>query len=160
MRVFDASSIIYAWDNYPIRQFPSMWDWIATQVKGEEIVMPVVALDQTEGKAPECAKWLKNNDIKQLQMTNAIVQEAMRIKKLLGIENDKFHPKGVDESDILIVASARIHKSCLVSDEGRQQTLPEVLTKCKIPTVCAMKEVNVSCINFIEFIKRSNVIFR
>jgi hypothetical protein len=48
MRVFDASSMIYAWDNYPERQFPGLWDWMAKQVEEENIVLPSVAFKAWE----------------------------------------------------------------------------------------------------------------
>jgi hypothetical protein len=71
------------------------------------------------------------------------------------------HPsKGVGENDIFIIATARLHGAGLVSDEERQPTLPTEPSKKKIPAVCGMREVNVPCINFIEFIKRSDAVFR
>jgi hypothetical protein len=151
MQVFDASSMIYAWDNYPIRQFPGLWQWMATQIEEQRLVMPSVAFEEVANKTPECAGWLKDNDIKLFEINNAVLHEAMRIKKLLGI---------VGENDLLIIATARVHKAELVSDEKRQTALPKEPTKRKIPAVCAMKEVNVLCMNFIEFIKRSDEIFR
>jgi predicted nucleic acid-binding protein len=159
MQVFDASSMIYAWDNYPILQFPGLWEWMATQIDEKRLVMPSVAVEEVVNKAPDCGEWLKKNDIKQLAITNAIVQDSMRIKKLLGIEGDNYHSKGVGENDIFIIATAHNHKADLVSNEGRQK-LPDILSKSKIPTVCAMKEVAVHCINFIEFIKNTGEIFR
>lgn len=33
MQVFDASSMIYAWDNYPEGQFPGLWKWVETGVE-------------------------------------------------------------------------------------------------------------------------------
>jgi Domain of unknown function (DUF4411) len=42
MQVFDASSMIYAWDNYPMRQFPGLWEWMATQIEEKKLVMPSV----------------------------------------------------------------------------------------------------------------------
>lgn len=80
MHVFDASSIIHAWDNYPIQHFPPLWQWL--------------------------------------------------------------------------VAGAT-----LVSDEGRQFLLPDVLAKYKVPAVCALKDVNIDCVPFIEVIKGSGAIF-
>lgn len=53
MQVFDASSMIYAWDNYPVRQFPGLWQWIASQIKVEALVMPSVAFDEVAHKTPE-----------------------------------------------------------------------------------------------------------
>lgn len=158
MLVFDASSMIYAWDNYPLRQFPPLWDWMQTCIDDKTIVMPSVAFEEVTYKAPDCGEWLKT-DLEQLEITNSIIQDAFRIKTMLGIVDDKYHPKGVDENDLLIIATARDYGVELVSNEARQKQ-PGKLEKCKIPAVCLMKGVDVPCLNFIEFIKRSEVIFR
>ena len=159
MQVFDASSMIYAWDNYPARQFPGLWEWMAAQISAKKLVMPSVAFEEVAHKTPECGEWLKGNGLELLEISNAILQEAMRIKSLLGIAGDSYHAKGVGENDILIIASARTHRTELVSNEGRQTSV-EKPAKRKIPAVCAMTEVSVHCINFIEFIKKSDKVFR
>ena len=159
MQVFDASSMIYAWDNYPSRQFPGLWEWMAAQITAKKLVMPSVAFEEVAHKTPECGEWLKDNGLELLKINNAILQEAMRIKSLLGIAGDSYHAKGVGENDIFIIASARIHRGELVSNEGRQ-IFVEKPAKRKIPAVCAMHEVSVPCINFIEFIKKSDEVFR
>jgi len=160
MRVFDASSMIYAWDNYPLGQFPGLWEWMAGQIESKELVMPSVAFEEVSHKTPECGEWLKENNLEQLAISNAILQDAKRIKGLLGIVDDNYHPKGVGENDILIIATARQHGAELVSDEERQTNLPQVSSKRKIPAVCAMQTVSVSCINFIDYIKASGAVFR
>ena len=158
MQVIDASSMIYAWDNYPVRQFPGLWDWVATQITQKTLTIPGVALEEVTHKTPDCGEWLKSHDVGQLKINNAILQDAMSIHDLLGIAGDAYHPKGVGENDILIIATARAHRAELVSNEGRQK-LDGLPAKRKIPAVCAMPEVAVPCINFIEFIKRSDVVF-
>jgi hypothetical protein len=159
MRVFDASSMIYAWDNYPVQQFPGLWDWMADQIGQRELVMPDVALKEVTHKAPDCAAWLKDCGLEKIEVTNAILQDAFRIKALLGIAGDRYHPKGVDENDLLIIASAASCHAELVSNENKQK-LPDLPAKRKIPAVCAMVEVSVTCINFIEYIKHSGKVFR
>ena len=160
MQAFDASSMVYAWDNYPIRQFPGLWEWISEQIAKRILVIPDVALEEVSKEAPECGQWLKESNIKLLDVNNAIVQDAMRIKGLLGIVGDRYHPKGVGENDILIIAASRAHGAELISDEGKQNQLPDKMAKRKIPAVCDMAEVSVPCINFVEYIKRSDAIFR
>jgi len=54
MQVFDASSMIYAWDNYPVKQFPALWKWIAGQIEQKLLVMPRVAFEEVAGKTPDC----------------------------------------------------------------------------------------------------------
>jgi predicted nucleic acid-binding protein len=158
MQVFDASSMIYAWDNYPVRQFPGLWQWIASQIEAQTLVMPGVAYDEVAHKTPDCGAWLRNISLKRLEINNAILENAMRIKGLLDIAGDAYHPKGVGENDILIIATALVNRGELVANEGRQQ-LPDIAKKRKIPAVCAMAEVAVPCINFIEYIKRTDQVF-
>lgn len=160
MQVFDASSVIYAWDNYPLNQFPPLWNWMASEINTKAFLMSKVAFEQVDHKFPECGTWLKDKGIQRIDVSNDILQEAMRIKRMLGISGDKYHPKGVDEKDILIIATARIWETELVSDEARQHMLPDKKTKMKIPAVCDLEGVGVPCVSFIELIKRSEMVFQ
>ena len=121
--------------------------------------MPRVALEEVTHKMPDCGQWLKENDLEQLDIDNAILQDAVRIKGLLGIVSDNYR-RGVGENDILIIAAARANGAELISDEGKQNLLPDKMAKRKIPAVCDMAEVSVPCINFVESIKRSDATFR
>lgn len=159
MWVFDASSIIYGWDNYPPSQFPPFWNWMTTQIEANHLVMPSVAFKEVNDKIPECGQWLRAHNLQQLTVNNAITAEAVRIKGLLGIVGDNYHPKGVGENDIFIIATAKVYQCPLVSNEGMQNNLPNLLSKCKIPRVCLFPDVQIRCINFIEFIKESGAIF-
>lgn len=159
MRAFDASSMIYGWDNYPIGQFPNLWKWMASEVKGKNVGLCVVALEEVKHKTPECSAWLHDNDVEVLPAGNAELQEALRIKSLLGIVNDQYHPKGVGENDLIIISVCRLIGIGLVSDEERQVTLPINAARRKIPAVCSVDTVNVDCINFLEFLKQSGQVF-
>lgn len=159
MQVFDASSIIHAWDNYPIENFPPLWGWIAERIAAGEFSIPRVALDEVNGKSPDCGGWLRDQDITVLPLTNDILQQAVAIKHILGIVEDDYHPKGVGENDIFIIATAKVAGTTLISDERRQFRLPDVMAKCKIPAVCDMDEVSVECIQFVELIKASGAVF-
>ncbi len=83
----------------------------------------------------------------------------MRIKQLLGIEEDKYHKRGVDEEDVLIIATASVEHVELVTNEEVQNNLPNNPARMKIPAVCGLDEVGVSCINFITLVKESREVF-
>jgi hypothetical protein len=151
----DASSIVYAWDNYPIAQFGSVWQWIAAEIAAKNLCIASVALTEVEHNSPDCAAWLDQNNIQKLQIGAAELAEAMRIKAALGIVNDEYHPNGVGENDILIIAAARIDGVGVVSDEAVQLALPKNLKKYKIPAVCARHDVQVPCQNFVSLLKAS-----
>lgn len=159
MYVFDASSIIHAWDNYPIENFPPLWGWIAEQIEAGGFSIPQIALEEVVKKSPDCGEWLKDQGISVLPLTNEVLQQAVAIKHLLGIVEDDYHPKGVGENDIFIIASAKVAGTTLISDEARQFRLPDLMAKYKIPAVCDLDEVGVDCIPFIDVIKGSGAIF-
>ncbi len=69
MQVLDASSALYAWDNYPLEQFPPLWAWLARQIATGELTIPAVALDEVGHKSPDAAVWLKAQRISVLPMT-------------------------------------------------------------------------------------------
>ena len=158
MLVFDASSIIYAWDNYPVVQFPGLWDWIGDQIHRNLIQLPSVAFAEVEHPAPDCAAWLDASGLSRIAMTNEILLDALRIKTVLGIVDDKYGG-GVGENDLFIISTARAYRTTLVSDERTQPGLPKLMSNYKIPAVCAMRDVGVECISFLDFIKRSEAVF-
>ena len=60
----------------------------------------------------------------------------------------------------LTASETRLNVNNKQTDESKQPSLPKELNKYKIPAVFAMIGVSVPCINFIDFIKRSAVVFR
>ena len=53
MQMLDASSIIYAWDNYPEPQFPPLWRWLAAQINQKALAIAQCALEEVKKKTPE-----------------------------------------------------------------------------------------------------------
>lgn len=159
MQVFDASSIIYAWDNYPVQQFPGLWNWINERINDSAIMMPSIALGEVHDNSPDCWQWLRDADLQTHEISNAILQESLRIKGLIGIEGDRYGA-GVGENDILIIATALVLGKELVTDEEWQPILPLNRHKYKIPAVCSLPDVHVPWIDFLEYIKRSEAVFR
>lgn len=159
MLAFDASSLIYAWDNYPQAQFPAMWEWIAGQFQNGVFEIARVAYEEVEHKASECIDWLRSKGVTPVEIDNAAIVEAQRIKNTLGIVSDRYSAKGVDENDVFIVALAKARSRTLVTEEGRQMAAPTRMANMKIPAVCAHQDVNVECLNFIEVIRQSGTVF-
>ena len=160
MKVFDASSLIHAWNNYPFEQFPPFWDWLTNQIDAQEIVIPREALTEVSQISPEYHGWLTGNELQIIEVSNDIANEASRIKRLIGVVNDNYHPKGVDENDIIIISTAKILGVGLVSDESRQADIPKEPRKRKIPSVCGIATIDVRCMNLVSFFKDSGQIFR
>ena len=158
MQMLDASSIIYAWDNYPLTQFPGLWKWLSDQIAQHEITISSVALTEVNHVTPDCSKWLADCNIESAPVTANILQDALRIKNLLGIVGDQYGT-GVDENDLIIIAAARSVGAHLISNEAVQHGASKKKANYKIPAVCAMPDVKVECSNFVDFVKRSKVIF-
>ncbi|MCF6309453.1 MAG: DUF4411 family protein [Sulfurimonas sp.] len=151
---FDASSMIHAWDNYPIDNphFNSLWDWFCEQIKQKEFVFSEIAFDEISHKIPECGEWLKNNKVEIYPLSADAILQAQSIKILLEIE-EEVYTKGVGENDLFIISIAKIYNSILITEESRQLSLPAKKSNYKIPAVCELDEVNVNCKSFIDLLK-------
>jgi len=156
---FDTSSIIHAWDHYPQKQFPKLWDWLGAEFSTGRFVMSKIADDETKNRDADCHYWLHANSVKILAMTTNILSHALAIKATLGIVNERDYRTGVGEKDLLIIGFCMEHALELVSNESRQTQLPKNLANCKIPAVCALPTVNVQCVNFRELLIRSGRVF-
>ncbi len=77
----------------------------------------------------------------------------------IGVEADADHPNGVDENDVLIIASAKVRGAELVTNEGRQFGKQAEARKSRIPAVCDMPAVGVVTLNFLEYIQKSQQVF-
>lgn len=159
MQVLDASSALYAWDNYPIEQFPPLWNWLASEIVVGRLSISQVALEEVCNKTPECGAWLKLNYINVMPITQAILDFALAIKGSLSIIGDDFGG-GVGENDLFIIASAKINGAELVTDEKRQPDPPKLMRNYKIPLVCNLQAVKVKNLSFVEYFKRSQQVFK
>jgi len=136
-----------------------LWDWIADEIAAGRFTISRIALDETGHRSPDCQKWLKAKSIQELPPTQAVVTHALAMKSALGIVNDKYHPNGVDENDLLIIAAAKEDGCELISNEARQPALPVMMVRYKIPAVCSMATVNVPCVDFLDVLTRSGKSF-
>jgi len=159
MLALDASSIIHGWDNYPIAKFPKLWAWIEQQISATEFAIPDVAYDEVEARAPDCHEWLDAAGIAVIDTTDDFLQFAQATKRLLGIVGDRYHPNGVGENDLLIIASAKGTGCHLITNEGLQNALPNNMAKYKIPAVCRLPSVAVPCHDFLHVINSTTAIF-
>ncbi len=152
---FDAPSLIYFYDNYPMENphLSMLCDWFKGKIEEKEFVITRRAYDETARMvSPEFMDWI--NGIETIKDTIEDLTEAQKIKNLLEIEEDNFHPKGVGENDIFIISISKRINAILVSNED-QYTRPEIKKKYKIPNVCRMPELDVECISFTELLRRN-----
>lgn len=159
MFVVDASSIIYGWDNYPEKSFPKLWEWIAQQIEVRDLVISAVAKKEVEQVCPECADWLKDASIHVEPVSNDILREAVKISHLHGVKDGKYHVKGFDENDAIIMATAKVLNATLLSNEEKQPNIPPNLARYKIPLVCSHSSISIHCLNFLDYIRSSGATF-
>ncbi|WP_419812565.1 DUF4411 family protein [Bacterioplanoides sp.] len=158
MYVIDSSSLVSAWDNYPFEQFPQFWQWFKEQVVSTEIYIPEVVVDEVSYKFPDCGEYVKGFTT-PLAIDAKIISYAMTLKSVIGVNEDHYHPKGVDENDLLIISSAFCTGRILITDEHYQVAPPKEKSKAKIPLVCKMAVEEIRWTNLISYIRESGQIF-
>ena len=152
MPLLDASAVLDLWKNYPIGQFPTVWSWFQTEVQKGNLTIPSVALTEVGHRDMACRTTLKGYGIVEQGIGNREALAATAIKSSLGITNDAYGG-GVDENDIFIISIAKVLGVELITNEIRQQDLPNQMKRYKIPAV------SVPTLNMLEYIIRSGTVF-
>ena len=173
MYSFDASAIVDLWDNYPIQNphFAPMWDWFKTQVEQKVFCISDIALKEVKDKIiykseygslekdiPKSKLFIQAlNTITLNKITADDLISVQHIKTLLDIQEDNYSTKGVGENDLLIIANAKNNGTILVTNENRQNNLPNIKAKYKMPAVCNLNEVNLKNKNLAELLHISDL---
>lgn len=158
LRHIDASAAIDLWTTYPIAQFPLLWKWVESEFSRKDMAISRIALEETGFRIPDCRANIESFGVTGLQIGNDEVLEALAIKSLLGIVNDEYG-SGVDENDILIIASAKVQHAQLVTNEALQPKLPASPRNYKMPAVCGLPAIQVPCCRLIDWIMQSGMVF-
>ena len=91
-------------DNYPIAQFPRLWEWLQEEINTARLRIPFVALEEVR-QVWHPTVMADCRAIIVLPVGNQVTISASRIKAELGIVGDHYQA-GVGENDLLIVATA------------------------------------------------------
>lgn len=144
-------------DNYPIERFPGVWRYVHEIIQSGDLTICDVAYDEVADRSPECHNWLRTEDIERFEVDQATIHVSLDLKSKLGIVDDNYHPKGVGENDLLIIASAKVNQRRLVTNEARQDTnLPSNPARYKIPAVCGLAGIDVPTLNFLDLLQESD----
>ena len=165
MRSMDTSSIIHAWENYPISMFPHLWAWFAEEIKTKNLIFSEVVAKELRPKSDECLAWIKAQHKagkgKFFPKTEQNIQIAERIRGdlLAGSEAAELaeEGEGVGMNDLHIIALAEVQKTVLVTNEKRQNFAHLVASNARketyrMPAVCEGL-ADVVCEAWIDYLK-------
>jgi predicted nucleic acid-binding protein len=121
--------------------------------------MPAIADGETKRRDADCHNWLHANGVQILPVTGSILNHALQIKRALGITLDRDYRDGVSENDLIIIGTCMAHAIELITNESKQNQLPQNRARYKIPAVCTLTTVNVQYLNFRDLLVRSGQVF-
>lgn len=160
--ILDASTLIDIWLRFPreLKVFDSLWEQIESLVLTKKILVTKRNFEEVKHKSEDAFKFFKSLGIDVLTPNQQILLTSSDIQKQLGITDAEIKNNlrdGVDEGDLMCIATAKCNSMVLVTEEKRQPTYSgnkePSLKKYKIPKVCGMPSVKVICINFLEFLE-------
>jgi len=144
--------MIAAWaEAYPIEVFPSFWVKMTELIGTGRAGCISVVKDDLEKKNDDLTKWASQTDglfhelSAEVQLAaSAILADAKHQKLVDSV-------KGRSGSDPFVIALAKVHGACVVSQEGFARK------KIKIPDVCS--DMGIECINLLGMMRREGWTF-
>lgn len=146
----DSDAIINAWRDYPIQNFPKIWDWVESLGRNEIGGMSEVVFKELEKGGDECYDWFK--DRKKLFVHPNDDDIQAEVKRLVTSYNNFGWITGKNEGDPYVVALALVKGAVVVTNESPSNNM----NGPKIPDVCRVE--GVQRIKFVQVITRENVV--
>lgn len=161
----DANIFIASWNLiYPIRIFPSLWEKISQHRQDLILIKPVydeidpilstnknLPKNDKEAKYP-LHMWLVKNKFVAIPIEDDVEKISLDLEKKYEI---KEKTKGADQTDITLIAYAKINVKTVVTFEELQDQRPKHLFNYKIPLIC--KEENIECIDFTGLLQNLGI---
>lgn len=148
--VFDASSFIVLGHYFPER-FPSFWRNLGDFVSQGKVISVKEVYNELSRKAGKLhlQEWVKANRglfIPPSKDETLFVSQIFSVPHFQQLVGQKQTLKGTPVADPFVVASAKIRKGCVVTEEEERPNA------AKIPNVC--KYFEVECANLEGFMER------
>lgn len=144
----DTSSLIEAWERrYPRENFPSFWAKLEGLVEAGRLISSQEVLAEIERKADSLYDWAKAHSDIFLELSEEV---QTTVGDLLS-RHEKMvdSSKGKSAGDPWVVATAKVNKAIVVTEEGRGPR--------KIPDVCAAE--GIECVTVLGLIRREGWTF-
>jgi len=160
--IFDASTLIDIWEKYPkdLKIFDSVWELISELINDHMICVTYTNFEEVKHKSDDAYYFYKSLNVETIVPNQEILQRALTIQKTLGLSDADIKNKlrdGVDEGDIICIATAQHNNLILVTEEKKQPTYKgnagPSFAKYKIPKVCELISVDVECIRFLDYLQ-------
>ncbi len=144
--IFDLGPFRILINNYYESTFPTLWGSFNEMIVEEEIISVREVFNEIKRKTDRLVTWAENNKNVFHQPTEIEIEyikdifEVNHFKQL--IKKGKIL-KGSPVADPFVIAKARYHKGCVVTQETYKPN------SARIPNICKYFEID--CINFEEF---------
>jgi len=141
----DSNVFITAWDqDYPPSTFPSLWKVLAKHHGDIVLIKPIY--DEINSVS-DLHMWLMEKSFNETVIDELIEEESLCLEGEYKIDDG---PKGANQTDIKLIAYAKIMQKTVVTLEEEQIEKPKKKKNYKIPLICY--EQGVKCIRFVEML--------
>ncbi|CAN5237908.1 DUF4411 family protein [soil metagenome] len=147
----DSDAAINAWRDYPIENFPKIWDWIEQMGKNGVAGMSEVVFQELEKGGDECFDWFKQRKEHFVYPNDEEVQREL--ERLVNSYNNFGIITGKNEGDPFVVALAIVKDCTVVTNESMSNNM----NGPKVPDVCRAE--GIQWIKFVDVIRREGVTF-
>ena len=147
----DSDAIINAWRDYPIQNFPNIWEWVENLGREQIGGMSEVVFQELEKGGDECYEWFRERKELFVHPNSEGIQNEVR--RLVNYYKNFGVITGKNEGDPYVIALAVVKGAIVVTNESPSNNM----NGPKIPDVCRVEGIQI--IKFVQVITNEGVVF-